>query len=576
MNRYSAASMGNMPMRSEDTTRMGEREYLEKVKKRLACVIDSRISDMNMNNICWLTERAYDIRQHAVRNVVHLLQKCKSADICFVIDATSSMSGHIDGVKNSISKLVKDLVTPKIPWKPASRPLDKLRVSCIAYRDHCDFNHFEFFYFSENIRQFERFLGGLNATGGGDPPEDVLGGLWMARSLDWSADSGVRLIFHIGDYPPHGNQFHDGSMGDSYPFGHPSDQPVEMIFKWMEDESINYCFGKITNYTNKMIAIFASHCSTEFAVYDVENPFNIADALNESISATIDSTIAKTKAPSTKAKLRVYKIKRECPDWKTIKAAPATIQSFKMPESIQDIIDDKPLVLTTSKQNFFEVAPNPFAEGKERIAFYARNVTTTRGKPLVAEELVCKEFKHVGKSELIPYRYELLNELQTVSSFLAFEFSKAIAKVDPKKTYTLKFLKVQTLKFIHGTRLMTAESKFVSDTNFFRFQNNAGYAVLGENAKKAGIDRKFVDLVMAFSHWTYSASRGFLMVVDLEGIVSKRDDGKTETLLTDPAIHCRDLTRFGSLNLGETGMQMFFDTHQCKKYCKLLKLPQVQ
>ena len=570
------ASIDKMSVRNEESTWSREKERDEIVKKRVALIFeDCDVPQQETEDVDTLVSKAKEVRQKDITNVIKMIQKCRNADVCFVVDATSSMKKHIEGVKKSIKELVGHFRKTMIPGKSQSSVLDKLRLACIAYRDHNFKNPFDIFQFSEDANKFDKFLNQLSTESahGSDPPEDVLGGLWKAKSLPWSADSGVRLIFHIGDYPPHGKQFHDGSMNDNYPSGHPSDQPVEKIFKWMEDESINYCFGKITNYTNKMIAIFKSKCSTEITVYDVENPINIADALKESISTTIDSTIAKTKAPSTKAELRVYKIEKECPDWKTIKAAPATIQSFKMPESIQDIIDDRPLVLTTSKQNFFEVAPNPFAEGKERIAFYARNVTTTKGKPLVAEELVCKEFKHVGKSESIPYRYELVNQLQTVSSFLAFEFSKAIAKVEPKTTYTLKFLKVQTLKFIYGERLMTSESKFVSEINFFRFQNNAGYAALDEKAKKAGIDPQYVDLVMAFSHWTYSASGGFLMVVDLEGIVSKRDDGKTETLLTDPAIHCKNPTRFGRLNLGEKGMQLFFDSHECKQYCKLLQLP---
>ena len=62
------------------------------------------------------------------------------------------------------------------------------------------------------------------------------------------------------------------------------------------------------------------------------------------------------------------------------------------------------------------------------------------------------------------------------------------------------------------------------------------------------------------------------MVVDLQGIVPyDYSDGKAVTL-TDPAIHCKDVTRFGHLNLGEEGMKRFLDNHTCNKFCEKLNL----
>ncbi|EFA77642.1 hypothetical protein PPL_12249 [Heterostelium album PN500] len=57
------------------------------------------------------------------------------------------------------------------------------------------------------------------------------------------------------------------------------------------------------------------------------------------------------------------------------------------------------------------------------------------------------------------------------------------------------------------------------------------------------------------------------MVVDIQGV--KIDKGY---LLTDPAIHCTYVRRFGATNLGKPGMIKFFDTHECNKHCRELKL----
>ena len=59
-----------------------------------------------------------------------------------------------------------------------------------------------------------------------------------------------------------------------------------------------------------------------------------------------------------------------------------------------------------------------------------------------------------------------------------------------------------------------------------------------------------------------------IQVVDLQGI----KNGEIFRL-TDPVIHCKDVTRFGKTNFGEKGMQRFFETHRCNPICNAMQLP---
>ena len=52
------------------------------------------------------------------------------------------------------------------------------------------------------------------ASGGGDFPEDVSGGLQKCTDLSWA--SRTRIIVHIADAPAHGEEYHDGSFGDNH------------------------------------------------------------------------------------------------------------------------------------------------------------------------------------------------------------------------------------------------------------------------------------------------------------------------------------------------------------------------
>ncbi|KAI1704629.1 alpha-kinase family domain-containing protein [Ditylenchus destructor] len=62
------------------------------------------------------------------------------------------------------------------------------------------------------------------------------------------------------------------------------------------------------------------------------------------------------------------------------------------------------------------------------------------------------------------------------------------------------------------------------------------------------------------------------MVVDLQGIISTDERGRKTLELTDPAIHCKDLTRFGGTSLGLDGMKSFFNRHVCNKFCAAMEL----
>eukprot|EP01043_Picozoa_sp_COSAG02_P079815 COSAG02_NODE_18663_length_926_cov_1.207981_1_plen_106_part_10 len=63
----------------------------------------------------------------------------------------------------------------------------------------------------------------------------------------------------------------------------------------------------------------------------------------------------------------------------------------------------------------------------------------------------------------------------------------------------------------------------------------------------------------AFSHFSFDASGGRQLIVDIQGVGD---------LYTDPAVHSIDQQGFGSGNMGPEGMLSFFLTHQCTALCQ--------
>jgi len=83
----------------------------------------------------------------------------------------------------------------------------------------------------------------------------------------------------------------------------------------------------------------------------------------------------------------------------------------------------------------------------------------------------------------------------------------------------------------------------------------------------------------AFSHFTYEKSKKVLMVVDLQGVFTIKEDGTKLYELTDPVIHKRRIKRnhfMKEWNFGRTkGMKAFFETHKCTDAFRLLGLTEV-
>ena len=78
------------------------------------------------------------------------------------------------------------------------------------------------------------------------------------------------------------------------------------------------------------------------------------------------------------------------------------------------------------------------------------------------------------------------------------------------------------------------------------------------------------EIAHAFTHWTYQATEGRLMVTDVQGVRV----GKAAIKLTDPQIHCvhPELFTHETSSFGRVGMLKFFQNHQCGDTCKALGL----
>ncbi|RIA93303.1 kinase-like domain-containing protein [Glomus cerebriforme] len=493
------------------------------------------------------------LRESSISKTLANIDLSMQVDLCFVLDCTGSMGRHIAAAKDCILQVVN--------YMERTNPSIKLWVGFCGYRDHCDSSkRIQIFNFTNSYSQFKRYISNeVPATGGGDEPEDVLGGLNAAvNNMNWRHTT--RVLLHVGDAPPHGRRF--TSLSDSYPHGDPNGLTAESVLGKMKSANIIYYFGKITDKTDKMLRVFSSIIG-EFPVFELSTIGGDPNALiNKFFKATCTAIASSVSLTSTmeKGAKGVYmqqKKKLEMdpnqPKWHTLPVETGKVSYYRLPESLSDI--KNPDYFTNKSnlinQNFsYKRAPKPFSVGAERYAYYALNVTNG-----ASDKNVMKEYLDVGKKANSIERYLETVEVSTVAHFLSLKFNSAAERVDIHRK--VKFLKVQLLRKTSGsdTRCYTVERLF-NGAEFKRFNVNSG------------VITEFHSTLEAFAHFTYEHTGGYLVVYDLQGI-----ELEDKFLLTDPAVHCTDSLRFGRTNLGKKGIEKcFLANHKCSSVCQKLGL----
>jgi hypothetical protein len=123
-----------------------------------------------------------------------------SLDVVFMIDTTGSMDPYIEEVRRNIIRILENV----LEYSP------KVRMGCIAYKDHGDEGEDEYYltkllpltFDRKEIIDFMRSPG-LHIGEGGGGPEAVECAMHEAVAFSWGK-AAPKAIILIGDKPPHG------------------------------------------------------------------------------------------------------------------------------------------------------------------------------------------------------------------------------------------------------------------------------------------------------------------------------------------------------------------------------------
>ena len=122
-------------------------------------------------------------------------QMPQQLDLALVIDTTGSMGDELEYLKLEISNIAAQI--------EQLFPGVSQRFALIVYRDNGDRYVTRNFDFTDSLTEFQQTLAAQHASGGGDYPEAMHAALEQAGELSWRDQNTARVMFLVGDAPPH-------------------------------------------------------------------------------------------------------------------------------------------------------------------------------------------------------------------------------------------------------------------------------------------------------------------------------------------------------------------------------------
>jgi hypothetical protein len=127
----------------------------------------------------------------------------KNLDLVLLIDTTGSMGDELAYLKSEIKSIAQAVQT--------KFPEINQRFALVLYRDQGDEYVTRKFDFTGSLDEFRERLSAQASAGGGDYPEAMHRGVDDLIQLQWRTEDTARIVFLIGDAPPH-PQFVDQTM----------------------------------------------------------------------------------------------------------------------------------------------------------------------------------------------------------------------------------------------------------------------------------------------------------------------------------------------------------------------------
>ncbi len=353
----------------------------------------------------------------------------------------------------------------------------------------------------------------------------------------------MQVLIHFADAPCHGKQYYCGSIDDNHPDGDPNHRDLNEIMSKLYRREVRYHFGFINEMaTAKMIQEFDKVLLERggremmIQIFNADKPPLMDEAVYRSISTSISVTLQKLSAvDKPKGKIRDFKLLKSIPEWDKVETH--TLEVSKTEGTSVDL----PTIPKSVKR-----AQQPFAKGGVRLAYHAYI-------PEEKRHVVMKEFLAIDDEQSCIKRFMEISTLQSTAASYATEFNK---EKPSGMGVALEFASCGIMACpvdIDGNQRYFSYEPYIGG-DYTKFNSNNGFVAVESDPVN--------ETCQAFSHYTWVKSNKARIVCDIQGVKKEH-----KVILTDPAIHDKNVLKFGSTNLGAKGIIKFFESHRCNEIC---------
>lgn len=174
---------------------------------------------------------------------------------------------------------------------------------------------------------------------------------------------------------------------------------------------------------------------------------------------------------------------------------------------------------------------------------------------MLDQKMVLKLGKKIDLNEYNPKGLSQELEQISICNLITGQFNERIIDKVSHPDVLRDFIRPFIYEILDGRKLKYFFAENYIEGEYKKQNNNGGWTSNPHSDES--------QIAQALSHFSWQLTRGYLIVVDIQGVGN---------VLTDPLIHSLDENRFDSGNFGYEGILKFFMSHKCNKYCRDLNL----
>lgn len=217
-------------------------------------------------------------------------QTATKLDILLCLDCTGSMADEIERIQKTLQMMVAKFNV--LPGKPQTR------WGLVQYRDRQDQYVTQVHDFTEDVATFQKRLDACKADAGGDEPESVNEALDKAvEGVSWDRSDAIRLVFVVGDAPPHMDYANDVKYTESMAKAQRRAIKIYPLAAGGLNKTGEVIFRQLAQYTLARFLFISYGGSTPHEVSKPGQSNNLDDLIVHIVANEVNARVTPIRAP---------------------------------------------------------------------------------------------------------------------------------------------------------------------------------------------------------------------------------------------------------------------------------------